>query len=111
MDSRSYYRILYGWDVENYLIEKKIRYCAIFVKLTESLSDNLLVQYKNGIKRRVAGMFLFTDLDQALAWVESRRQSEINDLDNKIYQLQVAKEKVYQKYTGVVVEDKVGFVL
>ena len=110
MNSRDYYRILYGWDTENYLTDG-VKYCAIFVKLTESLADNLLVQYKNGTKRRVAGMFLFTDLDQALAWVDARKQAEINEIDNKIYQLQVAKEKVYQKYAGVVVEDKVGFVL
>lgn len=109
MNSRDYYRILHGWDTENYLTDG-VRYCAIFVKLTESLSDNLLVQYKNGTKRRVAGMFLFTDLDLALAWVEARKQAEINDLDSKIYQLQIAKEKVYQKYAGVIVEDKTVFV-
>ena len=109
MDSRSYYRILYGWDVENYLTDG-VKYCAIFVKLTESMSDALVVQYKNGTKRRVAGMFLFTDLDQALEWIESRKQLEINSLDNQIYQLGVAKEKVYQKYAGIIIEDKTVFV-
>ena len=108
MNSRSFFRILYGWDVENYLTEG-LRYCAIFVKLTESLNDNLLVQYSNGTKRRVAGMFLFTSLDDALTWVSLRKQSEIDDIDSKIYQLNVSKEKIEQKYSGIVVENQVTF--
>lgn len=108
MNSRDYYRILYGWDVEKYLTDG-IRYCAIFVKLTESLSDNLLVQYGNGTKRRVAGMFLFTNLDDAVAWVHQRKQAEIDAIDSQIYQLNVAKEKVYQTYAGVNIEEKVIF--
>lgn len=106
MDSRSYYRILYGWDVEYYLTDG-IRYCAIFLKMTESLSDNLLVQYGNGIKRRVAGMFLFADLDDAVAWVNQRKQAEIDAIDSQIYQLNVAKDKVYQTYAGIRIEEKV----
>lgn len=108
MNSRSYYRILYGWDVENYLIDG-VRYCAIFVKLTESLADALLVQYADGTKRRVAGMFLFTDLDQAKAWVEERKKMEINDIENRIYQLRVSKDEVHQTYANVRFEDKVIF--
>ena len=55
-------------------------------------------------------MFLFTDLEQALAWVEEKRQTEIDTLTNQIYQLQVAMEQVYQKYAGVVVEQETVFV-
>jgi hypothetical protein len=108
MNSRDYYRILYGWDVENYLTDG-IRYCAIFVKLTESLNDSLLVQYGNGTKRRVAGMFLFTDLDDATAWVNQRKQAEIDAIDSQIYQLNVAKDKIYQAYAGVNIEEKTVF--
>jgi hypothetical protein len=108
MNSRDYYRILYGWDVENYLTDG-IRYCAIFVKLTESLNDNLLVQYGNGTKRRVAGMFLFTDLDDAVAWVHQRKQAEIAAIDSQIYQLNVTKDKIYQTYAGVNIEEKTVF--
>ena len=98
MNSRSFFRILYGWDVENYLTEG-LKYCAIFVKLTESLNDNLLVQYSNGTKRRVAGMFLFTDLNDALIWIERRKRDEIDEIDSKIYHLNVSKEKIEQKYS------------
>ena len=108
MNSRSFFRILYGWDTENYLTEG-LRYCAIFVKLTESLNDNLLVQYSNGTKRRVAGMFLFTDLDDALEWITNKKQSEIDEIDSKIYQLNNSKEKIEQKYSGIVVENQVTF--
>lgn len=108
MNSRDFYRILYGWDAENYLTDG-IRYCAIFVKFTESLNDNLLVQYGNGTKRRVAGMFLFTDLDSAVAWVHQRKQSEIDAIDSQIYQLNVAKENVYRTYAGINIEEKVVF--
>lgn len=108
MDSRSYFRILYGWDVENYLTEG-IRYCAIYIKLTESLSDNLLIQYGNGIRRRVAGMFLFTDLDDAIAWVHERKQSEIDAIDSQIYRLNAAKETIYQTYANINIEEKVIF--
>ena len=108
MNSRDFYRILYGWDTENYLTEG-VKYCAIFVKLTESLNDNLLVQYSNGTKRRVAGMFLFTDLEDALEWITNKKQSEIDEIDSKIYQLNVSKEKIEQKYSGIVVENQVTF--
>lgn len=77
--------------------------------MTESLSDNLLVQYGNGTKRKVAGMFLFTDLDSAVAWVHKRKQAEIDAIDNQIYQLNAAKEKIYQTYAGVNIEEKVVF--
>ena len=98
-----------GWDTENYLTDG-VRYCAIFVKLTESLNDALLVQYTNGTKRRVAGMYLFTDKEQALAWVEEKKLSELNAVDNQIYQLQIAKEKIYQIYSGIIFEDKVALI-
>lgn len=94
--------------MEKYLTDG-IRYCAIFVKLTESMNDDLLVQYGNGTKRRVAGMFLFTDLDDATAWVHQRKQAEIDALDSQIYQLNVAKDKVYQTYAGINIEEKTVF--
>lgn len=97
MNSRSYFRILYGWDVEFYLTTG-IRYCAIFIKLTESLADELLVQYVNGTRRRVAGMFLFTDQALALAYVEEQKQKEIAALNFKIKELEDQKEAVYKKY-------------
>jgi hypothetical protein len=97
MNSKDYYRILYGWDVEFYLTSG-IRYCAIFIKLTESLSDNLLVKYVNGTHRRVAGMYLFTDQSLALAYVEEQKQKEIAALNSKIQELKDQKEAVYKKY-------------
>lgn len=97
MNSRDFYRVLYGWDTEFYLTDG-IRYCAIFVKLTESLADDLLVQYINGTRRRVAGMFLFTDQTLALAYVEEQKQKEIAALNSKIKELEDQKEAVYKKY-------------
>lgn len=104
MNSRDFYRILHGWDVENYLTEG-LKYCAIFIKNTESLSDDLLVQYSNGIKRRVAGMFLFTNLDDAVEWMQKRKQAEIDVIDNQIYQLNAEKEKIYQSYANISIEE------
>ena len=108
MNSKDYFRILYGWDAENYLTDGT-RYCAIYIKLTESLSDNLLIQYGNGIRRRVAGMFLFTDLDDAIAWVHERKQTEIDAIDSQIYRLNAAKETIYQTYANINIEEKVVF--
>jgi len=69
-----------------------------------------LVQYTNGIKRRVAGMYLFTDKEQAREWVETQKSQELSKVDNQIYQLEVSKEKIYQTYSGVIYEDKVVFI-
>lgn len=54
-------------------------------------------------------MFLFTDLDDAVAWVNKRKQAEIDAIDSQIYQLNVAKDKIYQTYAGVNIEEKVIF--
>jgi len=97
MNSRSYYKILYGWDAEFHLTAG-VRYCAILIKNTESLSDDLLVQYANGVRRRVAGMYLFTDKSLALAYVEEQKQKEIAALNSKIKDLEDQKEAVYKKY-------------
>ena len=97
MNSRDYYKILSGWDVEFHLTEG-IRYCAIFIKSTESIADDLLVQYTNGTKRRVAGMYLFTEKTLALAYVEEQKKKEIDSISIKIQQLESQKESVYRKY-------------
>lgn len=104
MNSRDYYNILHGWDVENYLTDG-IRYCAIFIKLTEGLTDDLLVQYTNGTKRRVAGMFLFTDKQLALDWVAGRQAKEIEALQTQIKEMADAIDRVNQVYAGVICEE------
>lgn len=53
-------------------------------------------------------MYLFTDKEQAQAWVDEKKTLELNAVDNQIYQLQVAKEKIYQTYSEVLFEDKVA---
>lgn len=97
LNSRDFYRIIYGWDAEFYLTAG-IRYCAIFIKNTESLSDDLLVQYSDGRKRRVAGMYLFLDKPLALAYVEEQKGKELTAIDVMIKELQDQKEAVYKKY-------------
>ena len=104
MNSLDYYKILTGWDVENYLTEG-IRYCAIYVKLTESFDDDLLVQYVNGTRRRVAGMYLFTDKSLALAWVEDRRLKEISAINAQIAELFNQIDNVNYAYAQVTIED------
>jgi hypothetical protein len=81
-----------------------IRYCAIFVKLTESLTDRLVVQYTNGTKRSVAGMFLFTDQALALAWLEDQKQKELSALNIKITEINAQIEDVYKRYLNVPME-------
>lgn len=54
-------------------------------------------------------MFLFTDLNDALIWIERRKRDEIDEIDSKIYHLNVSKEKIEQKYSGIVVENQVTF--
>jgi uncharacterized small protein (DUF1192 family) len=97
MVSRDFYRILYGWDTHDYLTHG-IRYCAIFIKNTESLSDDLLVQYTDGSKARRPGRVLFTDKTLALAYVEEIKQREIAALNFKIKELEAQREAVYKKF-------------
>lgn len=97
MVSRDFYRILYGWDTEEYLT-RGIRYCAIFIKNTESLNDDLLVQYTDGTKARRPGRFLFTDKTLALAYVEEIKQGKIAALNFKIKELEAEKEMIYKLF-------------
>ena len=53
-------------------------------------------------------MYLFTDKEQAMAWIEEKKLSELNAINNKIYQLQNDKEKINQTYSNIVFEDKVA---
>lgn len=97
MISLDFYKILFGWDVEHFLT-KGIRYCVIYIKNTESLSDDLLVKYSDTTKRRVAGMYLFTDKTLALAYVDEQKRKELLDFEFKIKELEAQKELVYKKY-------------
>ena len=54
-------------------------------------------------------MFLFTDKDLAVEWVENRKTLELNNIKSQIYQLEVEIEKVNQQYSGVTYEDKIVF--
>ncbi len=100
MDSRNFYSILYGWDVELYE-SIGVRYCAIFIKNTESLKDNLLVQYKSGEKRRVSGSYLFTDKTLAEKYVNDRRQAAISDIEFRILRLNATKDKIVKKFDEI----------
>lgn len=51
-------------------------------------------------------MFLFTVLDDAVAWIQQRKQAEIDAIDSEIYQLYAAKDKVFQAYADVNIEEK-----
>lgn len=104
MNSRDFYRILTGWDVENYLTVG-IRYCAIFIKNTESLEDDLLIQYEDGTRRRVAGAFLFTNKDLALAWVSNKQAEEISAIQSQITDLMSKIDDVNYAYGQVTIEE------
>lgn len=54
-------------------------------------------------------MFLFTDKDLAIEWVENKKTLELNNIKSQIYQLEVEIEKVNQQYSGVTYEDKIVF--
>jgi hypothetical protein len=99
-----FYQLLHGWDTELYLTEG-VRYCQIFVKLTESLTDQLLVQYTTGVRRKVLGMYLFTDLDLAKAYVEKMRQMEMSEIYVKIRELENDLDKILETYLSVNYEE------
>lgn len=52
-------------------------------------------------------MFLFTNLDDAVEWMQKRKQAEIDVIDNQIYQLNAEKEKIYQTYANISIENNV----
>lgn len=84
-----------------------IRYCAIFIKNVESFGDELVVQYETGgPKEIVPGIYLFTDKNLALQWVEDRKQRELNDLNAQIIDLKSKIDAVNYNYAQVTIEDE-----
>lgn len=92
MNSRDFYRILEGWDVENYATVG-VRHGSIYIKNTQSFNDELLMWYDDGTKRMVQGEYLFTDAGLARQWVSDKVSAEIKDL---LEQLNMAQES-YRK--------------
>jgi hypothetical protein len=105
MNSRDFYQIIHGYDVEHYLQPEGVRKCQIFVKLTESLTDVLLVEYTNGKRRRVNGQYLFTDKQNALKWVDEQKALMVNDLTFQISQLNHQLENVHRQYSRILIEN------
>jgi hypothetical protein len=105
MNSRDYYQILHGYDVELYLGPEGIRKCQIFVKLTESLTDVLVVEYTNGTRRKVAGQYLFTSKEDVLKWVDEQKTLKINDIAFAIQQLTADLENIHKQYSRILIEN------
>lgn len=100
-----FHKVVYGYDVE-YWKEKGVRYCAIFVKLTQSMDDMLWVQYIDGTKREVNGkLYLFTKVDDALRWIENEKQKELFNLNIKMKELEAKIASVYEYYSDIRVDD------
>lgn len=103
LNSREYYKIVKGWDIENYL-ENGIRYCSIFIKNSQSFNDELVVRYTNTITRLVMGHFLYTDLDVALAFIEKEKDDKLSEIDYKIYELNNDKDNIINAYNNIYIE-------
>lgn len=82
-----------------------MRYCSIFIKSSESLTDPLLVQYQNGQKRRVNGDFLFLSKKSVFDWLEKQKTNELNELETKMNLIQDQITKVELLYNTVQFEE------
>lgn len=82
-----------------------MRYCSIFIKNSESLTDPLLVQYQNGQKRRVNGDFLFLSKKSVFDWLEKQKTNELNELETKMNLIQDQITKVELLYNTIQFEE------
>jgi hypothetical protein len=57
-------------------------------------------------KGEYLGMYLFTDRSLAEEWILNKQKEKLSDIDFKIYQLQVDKEKINQQYSSIIFEEK-----
>jgi len=107
MNSLDYYSIIKGWDVELFLT-KGIRYCTIYKKNTQTLKDSLLVEYTDGTRRFVNGIYLFTENSLAIQYIEEHRNRRINELKFAQIELNAKIEKVIKDYLNIKNEKIVG---
>lgn len=100
-----FHKVVYGWDVE-FWKEKGVRYCVIFVKLTQSMNDMLWVQYIDFTKREVnAGLYLYTNLEDALQWIENEKQKELVALNFQKREIEAKIDSVYNYYEDIRIDE------
>lgn len=104
MNSVDFYKILHVWDVSN-IESGRVRRCQVILKMNESLSDMLLVEYADGKRDRVNGKYLMTSREKALQYIEEIRIREVNDLMNKKSLIDFQISEVNKKMDNVLVDN------
>jgi hypothetical protein len=101
--SPKFYRIVYCWSAEKF-VEEGLRFCQVFIKNNQALSDPLLVQYTNGTRRFVLGKYLFATPGLAMQYINGLRDDELKALNAQLQVLQKTIDATTVKYTNISVE-------
>lgn len=105
MISTDFFLILDGWDTENYQVTRNIRKCEVYIKRSQSLSDQLLVKYSDGTKRYVTGIHLFTDVELIKKKIEKDMNLEFDQIESQLYQLNEKLLSTKLKYQSITIEN------
>ena len=101
--SPKFYKIVYCWSAEKFA-EEGLRFCQVFIKNSQALSDPLLVQYTNGTRRYVLGMYLFATPDLAMQYVNALKAAELKTLNAQLQILQKSIDTTTAKYNNILIE-------
>lgn len=104
MNPLDYYKILIAYCAEDPLGEG-IRKCQVFVRNIDSLTDNLLVEFLNGKRRWVNGIYLFSTKALALEYVESLKQNALLVLNTSLKEIQKEISTTIDMYSNIRIED------
>jgi hypothetical protein len=109
IDSQDHYFIQWGWSVKDALTSEGVQYVKMYVKNNQSLTDPITVEYAPGQRENVPGVYLYTSLDDANAFLQEQMEGEIQQKRNQIAILEWEIEEIEISYGAIPYDDEVQF--